>query len=107
MFKSILSNFDFKNNLFPIGAFIALLIFVYCIGRNHGYVSRETLCKDDILKVNQCLEDQEKNQKYCVDQIAKYTSECKLKTCKTLCNDQVKAAIENYKNLEHQFECND
>jgi len=107
MFKSILSNFDFKNNLFPIGALFALIIFVYFIGRNHGHVSRETLCKDDILKLNQCLDDQEKNQKYYVDELAKYTSECKLKTCKSLCNNQVKEAIENYKKLEYQFECKD
>jgi hypothetical protein len=107
MIMDILSKFDFKNNLFPIGVFVALFIGSYILGLNHGHVSRETLCKDDIIKLNQCKDDIETQQKEHLDSTSKYISDCKVKTCKSLCNEQVKKAVEDFKLLQHKFECED
>lgn len=103
MFDEI--EFMIKNNMNIIISILILIVGAFLVGRNSIDVSRATICKNDIILLNQCLDDQSKNQKHYLDEIARVKAECQLDTGVDLCKNEIEAAIENYKALNQLF-CN-
>jgi hypothetical protein len=95
--------FMIKNNMNIIISILILMIGAYLVGRNSIDVSRATICKNDIISLNQCLDDQSKNQKYYLDEIARVKSECQLDNSVDICKNEIESAIENYKALNQLF----
>lgn len=101
MFNEI--EFMLKNNTNIIISVLILIIGAYLVGRNSIDVTRATICKNDIISLNQCLDDQSKNQKHYLDEIAHVKAECQLDNGVDLCKNEIEAAIENYKALNQLF----
>lgn len=95
--------FMLKNNTNIIISILILIIGAYLVGRNSVDVTRATICKNDIILLNQCLDDQSKNQKYYLEEIARVKAECAIDNGVDICKNEIEAAIENYKALNQLF----
>lgn len=101
MFDEI--EFMFKHNMNIIISVLVLIVGAFFVGRNSVDASRAKLCKGDIIALNQCLDDQTKNQKYYLEEIARVKAECEIDNGVDICKNEIEAAIENYKALNQLF----
>jgi len=107
MNKFIITILENKFYMLVGSVLIALLFISYNQGKKAGFIPADVLCKEDILKLDTCKDDLKNlNKKYAEDMI-KCKAECKLKTCKDICINKVREAVENYKALDRVLECND
>ena len=89
---------------------IVLLMIVtsyisYQAGLKDGFIPKESLCKDEIIWLEQCHKDLIVLQKENYEAIAQCKASCHLDVCKPICTKQVSEAIESYKTLMHEFKC--
>ena len=81
------------------------LTVVYFVGLDHGFIDHATLCKDDIISIEQCHLDLLEHQKLCTEQLVKCKSNCIINECKKICITEAQQAVDNYKNLMQAIEC--
>tara|TARA_Y100001972_G_C7641395_1_gene322247 strand:+ start:527 stop:838 length:312 start_codon:yes stop_codon:yes gene_type:complete len=95
--------FMLNNNMNIIISVLVLVVCAFFAGRKTIDTSRATLCKNDIIALNQCLDDQSKNQKYYLDEVTRIKSKYEIDNQIDICKNEIQAAIENYKQLNQLF----
>lgn len=94
-----------NKNKILILMWLASLVVIYFIGLEHGFIDHATLCRDDIMSLEQCQLDLLESQKLCHEELVKCKSNCIIKDCKALCIKEAQQAVENYKGLMKVIEC--
>ena len=94
-----------EKNKILILMWLSSLVVIYMVGLDHGFIDHATLCKNDIISLEQCQLDLVEHQKICNEELVKCKANCIIKDCKALCIKEAQQAVDNYKGLMKAIEC--
>jgi len=95
----------YKLNILMCLMWLTSLTVIYFVGLDHGFIDRATLCRDDIIYLNQCQLDLNESHKQCAEDLINCKANCIVDECKKHCIDEAKKAVDNYKKLMQAIEC--